>query len=188
MQIINQLKINVSDAINIVIPVSREKYNYFYKATEWLSRYDQISIEYQQGDNKIEIARNMLEVLYEEMCDVLKDVVEGQQALENQFDIGRVGYAYNMCINQEIADDDYFLSFPIALCGNKHAKAWMYTRDEVIYLEIAPLYPGLYKKEGINIAFEDFMQNYHPIGLYVIDKYQVKEWLNQCKMTLQKVE
>ena len=148
MQIIEQLKVSENDFINIMVADLGEKYNYFLEPTSLVNKYDQVIIEFQQFHNNVEIGRNMLITLLEEICDILVDLTEGKGGLYSHLEAGNVGYAYNNCVYDKNCSGIYFLSFPSALCGNQYYKAWIYQKDDSFYLEIAPLYPWLYKEEN----------------------------------------
>lgn len=191
MQIIEQLKINQKDSINILIPDLSEKYNYFLEPTSLVNKYDQIIIEFQQLQNNVEIGRNMLITLLEEMYDILADLTEGKGTLYLHFEAGKIGYAYNNCVYDKNCSDVYFLSFPSALCGNQYYKAWIYQKDDNFYLEIAPLYPWLYKEENKptdTLPFDAFMRNYTPLFFGSISQDQVKEWLQKCEKIIRDID
>ncbi len=181
MEVIDILKINATDEINIVIP--KNKYNYFYKPGSVLHIYDQIVIEFKQKKKKIQISSDMLDNLYEVFTDVLNAVVQNKIVVPGEIEVGCVGYWYNMYIENE-TDVEFLLALPLALCGNGDWQMWLYSKSDKIYLEISPLYPWLYdgsKQKEKYIPFQEYMKTYKPIALYELSKETVEQWLVQCE-------
>lgn len=191
MKLISELIINKTDLIKILVPKFEYKYNYFYKPTESLHICDQITIVFQKGDTQIELAKNMLDILFEVFKETLNKVINNQLILPKEYEVGKVGYAFNICVENENENDGCFYSIPSAFCNNETTKTWLYNKDNKIYLEISPLYPWLYREPRScekYVSFEEYIKTYSPFAVYEISSKKTIEWLAQCNLIVENAD
>ena len=186
-----ELIINKTDSIKILIPKFEDKYNYFYKPVKSLHMCDQITIAFQQADKQTELAKNMFAILFEAFQEVLTNVVNNQLVLPKEYEVGKVGYAFNICVENENGSDNCFYSIPSAFCNNESTKTWLYNKNNKFYLEISPLYPWLYRDPSSHeeyFSFQEYIKTYTPLAVYEISSDKAREWLAQCNTILENVD
>ena len=52
MNIIEQFNITENDALKIVVPALKDKYNYYYEPTQFLNKFDEVSVVLKLDDKE----------------------------------------------------------------------------------------------------------------------------------------
>jgi hypothetical protein len=178
--------------ISITVPDIPDKYNYFYEPTEKLHRFDEGYARFISKDFCMELK---IEIIHEIVCILegsLKKALNGQLSLPNGVRKGEVGYALNhmlyITFNSDEAKKDRISPFWI-WSGPNCVQTLMYNVKDVIYLELAPIYPwiSIEQKKPDHMAyvsFHEFMKNYKPLFVEVIPRDVAIRWHKQTEHIL----
>ncbi len=184
MNLIQELKINNNCSIKILVPNLKDKFNYYYEATEKLHMFDKVTIILKEGNKEVIIFNDILMEGIIRLENRLKSALNNELDLPAFVDIGNLGYYYNTDTKNGQDSLEYSKYW---LWSTQGPQTWSYNKDNKIYLEIVPTYSWLFSdaKEGDNyITFDAFMKTYKPIAVEEIDRATVQKWIEQCKEIL----
>lgn len=185
MNLIQKLVINSNKSIDVVIPPVKDKFNYYFKPTNKLHKFDEIIVVLHKENQEIIIGSDMAKIIVNTPKQVFEYALENGLPLPDNITVGRLGYYYNNYLYKENEEED-FLDFSYgSLWSGKNIQTWMYTSNNKIYLEVAPVYPWIWDEPGTvtdpnYITFDEFMKTYKPIAVEEIDRTTVQKWIEQC--------
>jgi len=189
MNIIKRFEINKNNTIEILVPELENKFNYYYKPSEKLHKFDEVTAMLIQKNKKFTLKVDAVQVVIEEFKNMLIMALNNQISLPKGVVIGKLGALFNSNTYEDDLDSIDFGNF--WLWSGPAVQTWLYNRDNKIYLEIAPSYPWLYvepEKTEEYISFDQFMKTYKPILVTELDKNLVKKWIKECHGILENLE
>jgi hypothetical protein len=193
MKTIKRLIIDKNKSIEILVPDVVNKSNYYYKPTEELHKFDEVTVVLREKDTTITISIDLADVIFESLKNMLQNVcMDNQVLLPDNIQIGELGYYYNKDMKDEVDLIDYS-NFAVWSGGVSKGKytTWLYKKDNGMYFEISPNYPWLYAEpdESSNyIPFDQFMKTYKPILVIELDRSLIEKWLDNCNGILHELE
>lgn len=180
---IKKFQLNKDEYIEIQAPILENKFNYYYKPSSKLHKYDEvIAFLNDTYGQQIVLVQDMLDLVLEQLKGQLKNAVDNKLVLPSIINIGELGLNYNIEMHKE--DDEFFNYANYSIWSYKTLQTWIYTKNDNIYLEVAPSYPWLYvePEEGENyISFDVFIKTYKPILVTELDQFLVKKWIQECQ-------
>jgi hypothetical protein len=193
MYVVNQFILDDHYKINILIPHFIDKVNYFYKPTQKLHRFDEVTIVLDAlGKNTI-LAKDTVDLLVECLKIKLEKVLENKiPLLPKNIKCGELGRHFNEHEYKAWSINDLNLSesFDYSLFwlwSMREVQTWIYTYQDLTYIEISSSYPMIYSSsaESDDYDFKQYMYSYKPFLLYEVTALKAQEWLAQCKKILQ---
>jgi len=185
MNIISIFKINNEKSLAFLVPNVKNKFNYSYKPTEKLHKFDKITVFF-KGDKEIEIASDMAYLILETFKLTLIDAIDNKIIVPKEIGVGKAGYYHNLDHKKKYAER-FLESSSYSVWAKKNIQTWIYNKNNKIYLEIFPAYPWFYDEpmEGNNhIPFDEFIKTYQPIAVEEIDLATAQKWIEQCNEIL----
>lgn len=180
MKSIEIFKIDQNSQLDFLIPDDIEKFNYYYKPTDKLHIFDEITILYKEKNNNVFIFNDNLNEALISFGNILKKALNSELLLPEDIKVGDVGYHYNIDTNN---DNDLIDYGNFWLWSTKGVQTWLYNKGNGIYIEISPSYPFFYSKEvgsSGGHSFADFMSDYSVLAIKKINEKVAKEWIEKC--------
>jgi hypothetical protein len=185
MNQIAKFTINKNKYIEIIIPKSVNKQNYYYKPTDDLHMFDQITVNLVAGNTLTILIQDSSYEILNTFKASLEQVLNNERTFPSQIDSDHLGKYYNRTMYEQkfdLYDYDRLL-----LWSSSGPQTWLYNRNGSIYLEVIPTYLELFANSTAklnDISFEEFMLNYKPILIEEIDRTTAQEWLAICNTML----
>jgi hypothetical protein len=180
--------ISPDESITVYVPDAEYKYNRYYKPTDNLNQFDEITVVYRENSKshviKMGAIDHALAALYcrlialsENKCVLPEDLKKGELGRLCNEDTYRPRSS-ELIIEEDVFSDYYLWSV------SELTETYAYNHAGKMYLEIGPTYPWLFrdpKLEELFVSFEEFMKTYQLIALIELAPVQVQEWIQQCK-------
>jgi hypothetical protein len=193
-QILTRFILSEQKYIEIYFPEIENKFNYYYRPTEKLHKFDEVSIAFYYDENKILLYRNILEDGVLRISDRLLEADQELIDLPTEIQVGQMVYALNES-KKEYATEavgiyrniDFSNYWVWSTAGGP--QTFMYTFEGSLYLEIGLTYQWQYDDNDIDLLFyQEFMKNYKPIAVEKISKETAQQWLEQCNRLMKQIE
>ena len=179
------LKINKKQYFKITIFCPDKKFNH---------KFDQVKIFFYDNDTKYLLSENdyfmpQIEPFYWR-CKVILDE---KRQLPPFFNVD-LGYLYNKYMqddNKEEGVNDSVDLYHYLVCSGKKYAAWLYIKNDIIFLQITPIYKWHFN-EDINdknfISYENFSKNYKSFLTIEIPRRIIQKWEKKLKCIVDKLE
>jgi len=189
MNLVGKFQINQGAFIEILIPDTEDKFNYYYEPNNALHMFDEVTVILKKGNAEITLEIDHINEIVQSLRKSLQLTLANECQLPEQITLGELGICYNKNVSARTHNQiDYHRFWLFSL--PKGPQTWLYSQDKKIYLEIVPSYPWLYsdleeeqKKEGF-IPFDEFMKTYKPIFVGEISQETAQHWIMQCDKIL----
>lgn len=194
-QIIATLHIDENKFIEVYYPDIENKFNYYYKPSEKLHKFDEIMITLNINNDSVLIYNDMLEEFpnvyrqirraKDQLLDVPVSLVGNMVHSLNESNKTYVKKKY-----RDINFSNYWVLSTSTINGG--VQTFMYTFENKIYLEVGQLYKWhhtLKKKTNTDyIPIEKFIKDYKPILFQEISIKTVENWTAICDPILKEIE
>ncbi len=192
MQLIEQFQFSKDVTFELMIPPLEEKYNYFYKPTEALHKFDVGTVILNVNKIKTIIIVEAMQDIACQLRSRLKEALQSELILSSQITLGSLMTFYNrdhyrnywqdenLPYTENIDYDPFWLwSTPDDM------QSWIYNCNGKIYLEIGKVYivPELQNDQ----AFEEFMSQYKPLFFEEIPREIAQEWLKKAEKIVREI-
>lgn len=162
--------------------------NRYLAMSEMKSKFDDITVEFHDNASSLnyllvhDSANEVLTVLQ----SFLMRVLEGNLYLPQHVDCSKgIGYYWNEWANNLPEQGDYEPDYAedFWLWSTKEIATWLYSTSEETYLEISPVYRWHFEdpEQGVDVSYNDFINNYKTIARLVISHDRLLEWKLQCE-------
>ncbi|GAE90687.1 hypothetical protein [Acetivibrio straminisolvens] len=174
------LEISKIQSIRIYLPCKKED----------IKPFDIVSIEYikEQIEYDLYVDDFATEAITS-LKNQLKKALNFELQIQNEYINKGIGYYYNIYVNKLWTTDAQSLVDP-----SRNFSLWstpthigietiIYNVQNKIYIEISPIYKwncDYPDDEKEYETFDDFLNNYRPIGIVAIDKSAAIKWLETC--------
>jgi hypothetical protein len=188
MNIVEQFDIAKNNVLEIVIPDFKDKYNYYYEPTQFLNKFDEVSVVLRLDDKECVI---MTEIIQDIACALrsrLKNALQNKAILPPHIALGELNLFYSREDYKNYWQDENlpyectvdYQQFWLWSTSGK-TQSWMYNHDGKIYLEIGEIYKNPDNDERDDRLFAAYIKNYKPLFIGEI-KYDVAcEWLHKSE-------
>ena len=180
--------------IEVLVPPFGEKENSFCDPTPLLHNCDFIKVYLVTPlSEKFVVYDDILEVFITHMQDRLTRVLNEKLELPPDVTLGTIGYSYNMK-NYYLTNNSIKYSLYRLWSTNKPNggnQSWLYSKNNIIYLEIAPNYEWLRMEPPIaddKELFQQFMDNYKPLLFTELSIATINAWIEQCKYLYETID
>lgn len=188
MNIIEQFYIAKNNLLEIVIPDFKDKYNYYYEPTQFLNKFDEVSVVLRLEDKEYVI---MTEIIQDIACSLrsrLKNALQNKAILPPEIALGELNLFYSREDYKNYWQDE---NLPYACTVDYQqfwlwstpgkTQSWMYNHDGKIYLEIGEIHTNSDTDERDDRLFTSYIKNYKPLFIGEI-KYDIaREWLQKSE-------
>lgn len=198
---IHVLEFIMRDTSSITIAVSEfpDKINYFYEPTLKLHKFDEAAVLLKREENSTIIARDAIQEIVAPLWKSLYNSLHGKNLLSDGSFVGKVGWLFNKdAYALHCVTDEEIISYEDTLDYSSYwlwsstfdIETWMYTHNNKIYIEIAPIYGQLYLEnfKRDDEAFQAYISNYKPLLCTEIAYDQAKQWLKECEDLIKQID
>ncbi len=192
MQVIEQFKFTNDIVFELMVPPLKEKYNYYYKPTEALHKFDEVTVILNVKGLKTTIVNDILQDVICSLSFHLKKALQNELILPSQISLGSLMNFYNRDHYRHYWQDEklpYIFTIDCDLCWlwstPDDMQSWMYNRDNKIYLEIEKVYavPEPQNDE----AFEEYIAQYKPFFFAEVPHEIAQEWLKKAEKIVREI-
>lgn len=189
MILLQKLKINANKSIDVVMPSVEDKFNSYCAPISNLHEFDEITVIFKEKRHETIIGSDLVEIIVSWPKQKLEKVLNEELILPDNIEIGNLGYRYNVTTYDEHHENFNYARFTLWSGGltESNLHAFIYNRDNKIYLEIAPVYPWIWDEPTTNndhISFNEFMKTYKSIAIEEINRTTIQKWIEQCNKIL----
>lgn len=164
-----------------------DKINYYYEPTEALHKFDEVTACFINKDDEVELIQDVLNEVLGSFFVALKNALSNSVPPLKDMRPGDVGVLSNYAFHDAYTG---YASSVNVWCV-KHVETFIYSLNNKIYLEIAPLYPWHNQDpaEGDNfISFLDYMRDYKSLFVAEVPRDVAQQWLQQSEKILKQVD
>lgn len=199
MKILEKFIINKDVWIEVILPSECEKINYFYEPTLKLHKFDEATVYLKREENSTIIARDAIQEIVAPLWKSLYNSLHGKNLLSEGSFVGKVGWLFNKdAYALHCVSDEEIISYEDTLDYSSYwlwsstfdIETWMYTHNNKIYIEIAPIYDQLYLEnfKRDDEAFEAYISNYKPLLCTEVSYDEAERWLKKCEDLIKQID